>query len=71
MGLALAVLADAFLLRMTIVPAVMHLTGRHNWAIPAWLNRILPHLSVEGDDLAALQPAPSPASGRPGPVAVS
>jgi RND superfamily putative drug exporter len=47
-GLALAVLADAFLLRMTIIPAVMHLCGRYNWAIPAWLDRILPNVSVEG-----------------------
>jgi RND superfamily putative drug exporter len=47
-GLAVAVLADAFLLRMTLVPAVMHLFGRRNWAIPSWLDRILPHVSVEG-----------------------
>jgi RND superfamily putative drug exporter len=47
-GLAVAVLADAFLLRMTVVPALMHLCGRWNWAIPSWLDRILPHLSVEG-----------------------
>jgi RND superfamily putative drug exporter len=47
-GLAVAVLADAFLLRMTVIPAVMHLCGRRNWAIPSWLDRILPHVSVEG-----------------------
>ena len=47
-GLAVAVLADAFLLRMTLVPAVMHLCGRRNWAIPSRLDRILPHVSVEG-----------------------
>jgi putative drug exporter of the RND superfamily len=46
-GLAVAVLADAFLLRMTVIPALMHLTGRRNWAIPSWLDRILPHVSVE------------------------
>lgn len=46
-GLALAVLADAFLLRMTIIPAVMHLCGRRNWAIPSWLDRVLPHMSIE------------------------
>ena len=46
-GLAIAVLADAFLLRMTVIPALMHLTGRRNWAIPSWLDRVLPHVSVE------------------------
>jgi RND superfamily putative drug exporter len=46
-GLAVAVLADAFLLRMTAIPALMHLIGRRNWAIPPWLDRVLPHVSVE------------------------
>ena len=46
-GLAVAVLADAFLLRMTVIPALMHLIGRRNWAIPSWLDRALPRLSVE------------------------
>jgi RND superfamily putative drug exporter len=46
-GLAIAVLADAFLLRMTAIPALMHLIGRRNWAIPSWLDRVLPHVSVE------------------------
>jgi len=46
-GLAIAVLADAFLLRMTVIPALMHLIGRRNWAIPSWLDRVLPHVSVE------------------------
>jgi RND superfamily putative drug exporter len=46
-GLAVAVLADAFLLRMTLIPALMHLIGRRSWAIPSWLDRVLPHVSVE------------------------
>jgi RND superfamily putative drug exporter len=46
-GLAVAVLADAFLLRMTVVPALMCLIGDRNWAIPSWLDRVLPHVSVE------------------------
>jgi putative drug exporter of the RND superfamily len=46
-GLAVAVLADAFLLRMTLIPAVMHLIGSRNWAIPPWLDRALPRVSVE------------------------
>jgi RND superfamily putative drug exporter len=49
-GLAVAVLADAFLLRMTVIPALMHLSGRRNWAIPSWLDRALPHVSVENPD---------------------
>jgi RND superfamily putative drug exporter len=32
---------------MTLIPALMHLIGRRNWAIPSWLDRVLPHLSVE------------------------
>jgi RND superfamily putative drug exporter len=57
-GLAVAVLADAFLLRMTVVPALMHLIGARNWAIPSWLDRVLPHVSVEspGTDSPARLP---------------
>jgi RND superfamily putative drug exporter len=69
-GLALAVLADAFLLRMTIVPAAMHLAGRRNWALPSWLDRVLPHLSVESGDPAGRQSAQSAASTRPDAVTV-
>ena len=50
-GLAVAVLADAFLLRMTVIPALMHVIGRRNWAIPDWLDRALPHVSVENPDM--------------------
>jgi RND superfamily putative drug exporter len=46
-GLAIAVLADAFLLRMTLVPALMHLIGTRNWAIPSRLDRVLPHVPTE------------------------
>jgi RND superfamily putative drug exporter len=55
-GLAVAVLADAFLLRMTVIPAVMHLCGRRNWAIPSWLDRIMPQVSVEGPDASRPEP---------------
>jgi RND superfamily putative drug exporter len=57
-GLAAAVLLDAFLLRTVLVPAVMHLSGRANWWLPAWLDRILPHLSIE----PATQPPAPPTS---------
>ena len=47
LGLAAAVLLDAFILRTFLVPALMHLSGRANWWLPGWLDRILPHLSIE------------------------
>ena len=47
-GLAAAVALDAFVLRMLLVPSIMQLFGKANWWLPAWLDRILPHLSVEG-----------------------
>ena len=53
-GLAIAVLADAFLLRMTVIPALMHLIGRRNWAIPSWLDRALPHVCVESPPTPSL-----------------
>ena len=46
-GLAAAVAIDAFLLRTILVPALMHLFGRSNWWLPAWVDRHLPHLAVE------------------------
>ncbi|MDX3612425.1 MMPL family transporter [Streptomyces europaeiscabiei] len=51
LGLASAVLFDAFVVRMTIVPAVMALLGRRAWALPRWLDRILPDVDVEGEKL--------------------
>jgi putative drug exporter of the RND superfamily len=65
-GLAVAVLADAFLLRMTLIPALMHLIGRRNWAIPSWLDRVLPHVSVESPSTDS----PHPAGKDRAPVAV-
>ncbi|MHA7283496.1 MMPL family transporter [Arthrobacter sp. TMS2-4] len=47
-GLAFGVLLDAFVVRMTLVPAAMYLLGRHAWWLPAWLGRILPDVDVEG-----------------------
>jgi putative drug exporter of the RND superfamily len=55
-GLAFAVLVDALVIRMLLVPALMHLIGPANWAMPAWMDRILPNLSIEVDD----EPAPGP-----------
>ncbi|MFJ6001088.1 MMPL family transporter [Arthrobacter sp. NPDC092385] len=50
-GLAFGVLLDAFVVRMTLVPAAMYLLGRRAWWIPAWLERILPDVDVEGAKL--------------------
>ncbi|MGI9051696.1 MAG: MMPL family transporter [Ilumatobacteraceae bacterium] len=47
-GLAVAVLLDATLVRMVLVPATMSLVGRANWWLPAWLDRLLPRLDLEG-----------------------
>jgi len=56
MGFALAVgvLIDAFLVRMTLVPAIMSLLGEHAWWLPRWLDRLLPNIDVEGESLAHL-----------------
>ncbi|MDL4814272.1 MMPL family transporter [Actinomadura opuntiae] len=51
LGLAAGILADAFLVRMTLVPAVLALTGHGAWWLPRWLNRLLPNLDIEGATL--------------------
>ena len=51
LGLAAGVFIDAFLVRMTLVPAVMALLGDKAWAMPRWLDRILPVVDVEGESL--------------------
>ena len=53
-SLAIGVLFDAFIVRMTLTPAIMHLLGKHAWYIPKWLDRILPDVDVEGSKIAAL-----------------
>ena len=47
-GLAAAILLDATIVRMLLVPATMELLGDKNWWLPRWLDRILPNLDVEG-----------------------
>ena len=41
------IFVDAFLIRMAVVPALMFLFGKANWWFPGWLDRILPHVSVD------------------------
>jgi RND superfamily putative drug exporter len=50
LGLAAAILVDATLIRMVLVPATMELLGKANWWLPAWLDRILPNVGFEGAD---------------------
>jgi RND superfamily putative drug exporter len=69
-ALGVAVLFDAIVVRMTIVPAVMTLLGKAAWWLPRWLDKLLPNVDVEGEklrhklddpqpDTPALQPAPA------------
>ena len=48
LGLAVGVAVDAFIVRMTLVPAVLVLLGHRAWWLPAWLDRLLPEVDVEG-----------------------
>jgi len=63
LSLAVGVAIDAFIVRMTLVPAVMSLMGRRAWWLPAWLGRVLPSVDLEGGDLA---PTSGPAGGSGG-----
>jgi uncharacterized membrane protein YdfJ with MMPL/SSD domain len=56
-GFASAIFIDATLIRLLIVPSTMELLGDANWWLPDWLDRILPHVDVEG-------PAAVPDAGR-------
>ena len=47
LGLATAIFIDATIVRMVLVPATMALLGKANWWLPAWLDRVLPHLTIE------------------------
>ncbi|MFD5224574.1 efflux RND transporter permease subunit [Microbacterium sp. NPDC058342] len=49
LGLAAGIAIDAFLVRMTLIPAVMAILGDRAWRIPRWLERILPHVDIEGE----------------------
>jgi putative drug exporter of the RND superfamily len=55
-GLAAAVLVDAFVVRLTLVPALMKGLGRANWAYPAWADRITPRVALESSEERAPEP---------------
>ncbi|MBP8537874.1 MMPL family transporter [Streptomyces sp. MK37H] len=63
-GLATAVLFDAFVVRMAIVPAVLALLGKAAWWLPRWLDRALPNVDVEGEGLRKQLEQPSAAQQR-------
>jgi RND superfamily putative drug exporter len=50
-SLAVGVAIDAFIVRLTLVPAVMSLLGRSAWWFPRWLDKVLPHVDLEGANL--------------------
>jgi RND superfamily putative drug exporter len=52
-ALAFGVIIDAFLVRMVLVPAVLALVGRRAWWLPGWLERALPRVDIEGEQLPA------------------
>ncbi|MCA5922011.1 MMPL family transporter [Curtobacterium oceanosedimentum] len=55
-GLAFGVLVDAFVVRMLLIPAAMHLLGKSAWWFPKWLDRIVPDVDVEGAKLERTHP---------------
>ena len=60
LSLAIGVLADAFVVRMTLVPAVMALLGHSAWKLPRRLERVVPEMDIEGEHLTkGLHPSPS------------
>jgi RND superfamily putative drug exporter len=51
-GLAAAILIDAFVVRTLLVPSLMHMLGPRNWWLPHWLDRWLPNLHIESESTA-------------------
>lgn len=54
-ALAVAVFLDAFIVRLTLIPATMFILRRSAWWLPRWLDKLIPHIDVEGDTLATRQ----------------
>jgi RND superfamily putative drug exporter len=71
-GLAVAVILDATVVRCLLVPAIMLMMGKLNWYMPRSLDRVVPHISIEGaeffeqrDRLPTVEPEPAPAAAGP------
>jgi RND superfamily putative drug exporter len=65
-GMAAAVLIDASIIRMILVPAIMSLLGPRAWYLPGWLKRITPHIDIEGG-----APQPEPVADQPVPAPIA
>jgi RND superfamily putative drug exporter len=66
-GLAVAIAIDSTLVRCLLVPAVMVLLGKRAWWLPKWMDRLLPEISIEGEDYFAkrdAEVAPAAAGGK-------
>jgi RND superfamily putative drug exporter len=59
-GLAVAVILDATVVRCLLVPALMVLVGERNWYMPHWLDRFVPHISIEGGEFFDQKEEPAP-----------
>jgi RND superfamily putative drug exporter len=68
--LGVAILTDALVVRMTMVPALLTMLGERSWAIPGWLDRILPNLTVEPPTTTVVPAGPPPLDPRPEPEPV-
>lgn len=64
-ALAMGVLVDAFVVRMTLVPAVMTLFGDRAWWLPRWLDRVMPDADIEGASLERVGVTPPSAAATP------
>jgi RND superfamily putative drug exporter len=62
-GLAVAIAIDSTLVRCLLVPAVMVLLGKRAWWLPRWMDRIVPHISIEGEEYFAKRDAKLAADG--------
>ncbi len=64
-GLAVAVILDATIVRCLLVPALMIMMGQVNWYMPAWLDRLVPHISIEGAEFFEKREARTPSKLEP------
>ena len=58
-ALSTGILLDAFLVRMALMPAVLHLAGERAWWLPRWLDRVVPRVDIEGDHLDRVGGSPA------------
>ncbi|HEX2391943.1 MAG TPA: MMPL family transporter [Solirubrobacterales bacterium] len=70
-GLAVAIAIDSTLVRCLLVPAVMVLLGKRVWWLPGWLEKVVPHISIEGEEYFAARDAAAKRAAAPEPAAVA